>query len=291
MSKNGRLDNLREEYENISVPNEVLKRIKIGVDKGKLENKKNRKKSFIKGFGIGIVAAVALVVALPNVSGNVAKAMDNVPIVGSLAKIVTFREYKFKSNNYNADVSMPNISGLNRKLTEDMKYVNTDINKITDEAIKKFKEGEKEKKGYGSLNIKYKIISNTNKYITLKLSVFTSSASGYEKNYFYTFNKETCNEIKLKDLFKENSDYINIISNEIKKQMINTQINDSSKTYFINDKDIENNFNSISDKVQFYINNNLELVIAFDEYEVAPGSMGTPEFIIPNDVIKEIRIK
>ena len=27
-----------------------------------------------------------------------------------------------------------------------------------------------------------------------------------------------------------------------------------------------------------------ELVIAFDEYEVAPGSMGAPEFVIPQEV-------
>ncbi len=31
-----------------------------------------------------------------------------------------------------------------------------------------------------------------------------------------------------------------------------------------------------------------ELVIVFDEYEVAPGSMGMPEFIIPEEVLSEV---
>ena len=34
----------------------------------------------------------------------------------------------------------------------------------------------------------------------------------------------------------------------------------------------------------FYFNESGELVIAFDEYEVAPGYMGAPEFVIPQKV-------
>ena len=39
----------------------------------------------------------------------------------------------------------------------------------------------------------------------------------------------------------------------------------------------------------FYINNNGEIVISFDEYEVAPGYMGVVEFTIPNSVINSIK--
>ena len=35
----------------------------------------------------------------------------------------------------------------------------------------------------------------------------------------------------------------------------------------------------------FYINDENQLVIVFDEYEVAPGSMGTPEFVIPTELL------
>ena len=41
-------------------------------------------------------------------------------------------------------------------------------------------------------------------------------------------------------------------------------------------------FQSIEDDQSFYINNSGQLVIVFDEYEVAPGSMGMPEFVIPS---------
>ena len=49
---------------------------------------------------------------------------------------------------------------------------------------------------------------------------------------------------------------------------------------------ISPNFNEISETQNFYFNEAGELVIAFDEYEIAPGYMGCPEFVIPKSVIK-----
>ena len=47
-------------------------------------------------------------------------------------------------------------------------------------------------------------------------------------------------------------------------------------------------FKSISSEQNFYINSQNQLVIVFDEYEVAPGSMGMPEFIIPTAILQGI---
>ena len=48
------------------------------------------------------------------------------------------------------------------------------------------------------------------------------------------------------------------------------------------------NFQGITEQTNFYFNEKDELVIAFDEYEVAPGSMGAPEFVIPQEVTAAI---
>ena len=50
----------------------------------------------------------------------------------------------------------------------------------------------------------------------------------------------------------------------------------------------EFNFQSITEQTNFYFNESGELVIAFDEYEVAPGYMGAPEFVIPQEVTAAI---
>ena len=66
--------------------------------------------------------------------------------------------------------------------------------------------------------------------------------------------------------------------------------NDKNKLYFIDDENIDNSdFEKIDKNQNFYINNNGEIVISFDEYEVAPGYMGVVEFTIPNSVINSIK--
>lgn len=47
-------------------------------------------------------------------------------------------------------------------------------------------------------------------------------------------------------------------------------------------------FKQIKPDQNFYINDKGELVICFDKYEVAAGAQGSPEFVIPNDIIKDI---
>ena len=50
-------------------------------------------------------------------------------------------------------------------------------------------------------------------------------------------------------------------------------------TYFIDD-DIE----IIHEDSNFYFNENKDLVIVYNKYDIAPGYMGCPEFVIPQDV-------
>ena len=64
---------------------------------------------------------------------------------------------------------------------------------------------------------------------------------------------------------------------------------DSNKVYFIDqDEGGLENFSKIEKNQDFYINDKNQLVISFDEYEVAPGYMGAIEFVIPDDVLNEL---
>ena len=93
----------------------------------------------------------------------------------------------------------------------------------------------------------------------------------------------------LSDLFAEGSDYISVISENIKTQMRQQMASDEGVTYFLDDDNMpEFNFQSITEQTNFYFNESGELVIAFDEYEVAPGSMGAPEFVIPQEIVEAL---
>ena len=51
----------------------------------------------------------------------------------------------------------------------------------------------------------------------------------------------------------------------------------------------EMNFHAITEETDFYINQNNDVVICFNEGDVAPMYMGIIEFEIPAEVLKEIR--
>ena len=92
----------------------------------------------------------------------------------------------------------------------------------------------------------------------------------------------------MKDLFEEGADYITPISENIKEQMKTQMEQDDSKSYNLNSDVEEWNFQKISADVDFYVNHSGKLVVVFDEYEVAPGYMGSVSFEIPSDVISSI---
>ena len=57
--------------------------------------------------------------------------------------------------------------------------------------------------------------------------------------------------------------------------------------YWIDGEMPGNEFSVIRDDANFFFADNGNLVLRFDEYEVAPGAYGCPQFEIPKEVYKE----
>jgi len=115
--------------------------------------------------------------------------------------------------------------------------------------------------------------------------------AGSSANYsrYIILNRETGRVLTLADLFQPGADYVFPISREIKAQMAE-QMNAGEANYFLpggiwSDEEC---FQSIDPEQDFYINESGQLVIVFAAYEVAPGSMGTPEFVIPTDLLDSL---
>ena len=54
-------------------------------------------------------AAVALLILLPNTGADIAYAMGNIPVIGKLFQAVTFRDYQYESERFDANVEVPQI--------------------------------------------------------------------------------------------------------------------------------------------------------------------------------------
>lgn len=172
-------------------------------------------------------------------------------------------------------------------LKDSVDRVNLDIESITEELVERFKkELEESEEGYSSLDVDYEVVTDNDRWYTLKLSVLEVQASGYEYYRYYTIDKTTGSLMTLKELVGGDKG-IRAVSEEIKRQMEEQMSEDENVIYFLDNPETEEwNFKQVKDDQNFYFDSKGNLVIAFDEYEVAPGSMGALEFTIKDPVWK-----
>ena len=223
---------------------------------------------------------------LPNVSVTYAQALEQLPVIGDLVRVVTIRNYYYDDNHWKMDINIPQIESEDSKSVD---YINKDVSELTTALINRFYEDLEinGNKGYGSLNVDYEVVTNTDSWFTLKLTVCQTAASSNTYFKFYHIDKNQGKIVELGDLFNTDK-FSDILVAEIKKQMQEQMANDENISYWINNSGIGEEFATVSADDNFYWNENGDLVIIFDKYEVGPGSMGTPEFVIDKGVIRDI---
>ena len=106
-------------------------------------------------------------------------------------------------------------------------------------------------------------------------------ASGSQYVKIFTIDKATGNVVTLKELLQNNKDTLTAISDNIKEQMAQQMASDENIVYFYNSDMPEDDFKELTGEESYYFNDKGELVIAFNEYDVAPGYMGAVDFTIP----------
>ncbi|MFG6344874.1 MAG: RsiV family protein [Lachnospiraceae bacterium] len=256
-----------------------------------------KQSALIKFLPVASAAVIGIFIILPNTSATIAHAMEQIPVIGSLVKVVTFRDYEYESDRNMADIEVPEIkpelatqdNALQENLDRTTAEINAEIQTITDNLIKEFEDNLKSEGGYQDVVVKSEVLATTPDYFTLKLICYQGAGSGYQWNYFYTIDLKTGERLKLKDIFKEGADYITPISENIKLQMQERMDADENVYYWLNDEIEEWNFKAITDETSFYLNEKGNVVIGFNEGDVAPMYMGTVEFEIPADALDGIR--
>ena len=223
---------------------------------------------------------------LPNVSVTYAQALEQLPVIGDLVRVVTIRNYYYDDNHWKMDINIPQIESEDSKSVD---YINKDVSELTTALINRFYEDLEinGNKGYGSLNVDYEVVTNTDSWFTLKLTVCQTAASSNTYFKFYHIDKKQGKIVELGDLFNTDKFSDSLVA-EIKKQMQEQMANDENSSYWINTSGIGEEFATVSANHNFYWNENGDLVIIFDKYEVGPGSMGTPEFVIDKGVIRDL---
>ena len=270
----------KEEYDQIPVPQEARDGIEAGIMRARLEKKRSDRMKNMKRTGVTAAALVLTFGIAVNASPVVAQAMDGIPVIGSIARVVTIRNYNESTDNgMMADISVPQIDGNVAANAEMDAYAKELIARYEKEVVAQLGQEE----GHYALESSYEVVSDNDKYVSIRINTVETMASGAEFVKIFTVDKATGQTVSLKD-YLNSPEKLEAVSQNIKDQMAAQMTEDEGKVYFTEGE--VGGFTGLTGDENFYLNEAGELVIVFGEYEVAPGYMGTVSFTIPADVTK-----
>lgn len=280
------MNKFRNEYENIEIPDELEFLVRTTI---KEQEKKMKRKNIINKSVIAAAVAGVVFVGSINLSSEISYALSEVPVLGSIVRVLTFKTFELKDNNFDAELKTPAIEGLDSKLEAMLNEKYLDENqKLYDDFMKEIDELKKADMDEAHMGIAsgYEVKTDTDKLLVIGRYVVNTAGSSSTTIKYDTIDKQNKILITLPSLFKDEA-YIDIISENIKAQM-KEQMKDENNVYWLEDEMMgDENFSKIEKNQSFYITKDNQLVIAFDKYEVAPGYMGNPEFIIPSELLKD----
>lgn len=280
------MNKFRNEYENIEIPDELEFLVRTTI---KEQEKKMKRKNIINKSVIAAAVAGIVFVGSINLSSEISYALSEVPVLGSIVRVLTFKTFELKDNNFDAQLKTPAIEGLDSKLEAMLNEKYLDENqKLYDDFMKEIDELKKADMDEAHMGIAsgYEVKTDTDKLLVIGRYVVNTAGSSSTTIKYDTIDKQNKILITLPSLFKDEA-YIDIISENIKAQM-KEQMKDENNVYWLEDEMMgDENFSKIDKNQSFYITKDNQLVIAFDKYEVAPGYMGNPEFIIPSELLKD----
>lgn len=287
-----RLEELKKEYQAVPIPEELDFMVKKALQEG--GKKKLRKNKALRWIGV-IAASFAIFTATLNMSPAFAQSLAEVPGMGNVVKVLTFHGYTLKENNFQADLKIPVIDGLENKDLEsalNAKYLEENKklygNFMAD--IAELKEQDSE--AHMGIDTGYQVKTDNDQIFSIGRYVLNTAGSSSTVIQYDTVDKKNQVLITLPSLFK-NEEYIPVISEYIKEQMREKMQADENLIYWVSGAKVDfpfDPFEEIAKDQSFYINPDGRLVISFDKYEVAPGYMGVIEFVIPSEILTDLLV-
>lgn len=247
-------------------------------------------------FRQGMTAAALVLLAGTaglNASPAFAEAMAKVPVVGSLAQVLTFRSFHGTLEDIELDMDIPIIqTNIDSELPA---QVNAQIQQLTNAYVEgakaefyAYKESFFANGGTEAewadrtmdIMVDYDVKSFDDTTLSLELIAAKCWASAEEEHFFYTIDLVNDKALTLADVLGE--DYVNICNESIRTQIEARIAADENAAFFGfgEDDGMVEGFTTVTEETSFYLNENGDVVVSFPEYSIAPGYMGVQEFKI-----------
>ena len=282
------IERAKKVYNAIKVPEQISYVINKSLLKEK--NKKKHIPKYIKYVVSTATCMFCAFIVMINVNPSFATNISEIPIIGNIAKVFTIKEYNKEDREKLINAKIPALENTgNTELEKRINYeIMLKINEVLDEAEEraaKYKEAVIETGGkdedYQPINIQvdYKVGYSSDKIVSFIILKSETLASAYTEMYYYNIDIENGKKLNLRDVF--GNDYKEIVNETIYKE-IEKRSKDENNIYFTEE---DGGFKGIEDEYQnFYINQDGKVVIVFEKYKIAPGYMGTQEFVIDKQI-------
>ena len=221
---------------------------------------------------------------LLNLSPTVARAMSQIPLLGELCRVVTFREYHFTDEIKYVDVRIPQIENWGKSQLE--QRVNLEIQKKIHDCIQESEAiaqdyyeafvatgGKPEDFHPIGITVDYEVKTINQKYASFVIWKCESFVRAYEQWYYYNIDLQSGRILSLKDWF--GNDYRQIVAKHVEEELANWD--EDQRWALWADIDVED---LISENTDFYINPEGQVVVVFPRYSLACGAAGRLEFVI-----------
>ncbi len=120
-----------KKYLETKIPDELSRRIDSAVNYGLITGKKRY--SYVKKALASAAVFFIITVTLVNTNSSFASAMYEIPVIGTISRIFTFKEYVAKDQTRYIDVKIPHIDNTGK--TELEKRVNLEISRMINKEI------------------------------------------------------------------------------------------------------------------------------------------------------------
>lgn len=274
------LKDFKKIVDKTKIPNELEWVIKSSIRRIKM-------KKIIQRLALSAAAVMVLFTGIINISPSFAEVLSDVPLIGSMVKVMTIR--MDIDENVEANIETPFIEGLDNKTLEIMlneKYL-SEATELYDTFMEEMGEII-DSGGHMGLDSGYIVQTDTDELLSIGRYYVETSGSSYTEFKYDTIDKINGLLITLPSLFKDDS-YIDILSTYLIDTMKELQKNDENLSYWVGDAESDP-FETIKINQSFYISQDNKLVITFDKYVVAPGYMGVQNFEIPTNLIENLLI-
>ena len=293
------LKDAKDIYDHIVVPEELDDRLRKVLESAPAPKKKNNVVKFTRWAATAAAAFLLCFTAGLNTNQSFAMEMSELPVIGAVAKVLTIRSYETKNDNVTTTVEVPEIqlktaaketalaiTDVNAKIQELVdaftaeKYAQIEDGKVT------FLESGGTEEEWNArdieVNANYEVKHQSETTLSLLIDGWISWFNFEEFRKFYNIDLATGKELTLIDFFGENAyEYTEKCILEQMHQRIDA---DPENVIFwgINEaEDMGNKFIGVDETTPFYINEKGNVVISYNEYDVAAGYMGIVEFEIP----------